>query len=67
MPIRIEIWDYRTSGNHEHVCSSDFSVNELQGKNNIKKALMDKNKKYSGVIIFNDVIYIIIYILVKIN
>ncbi|CAD8090802.1 unnamed protein product [Paramecium primaurelia] len=54
MPIRIEIWDYRTSGNHEHVCSTDFSVNELQGKNNIKKALMDKNKKYSGVIIFND-------------
>ncbi|CAD8183858.1 unnamed protein product [Paramecium pentaurelia] len=54
MPIKVEIWDYRTSGSHEHICSTEFSVDELKGKNMVKKILFDKNKKQSGSICFNE-------------
>ncbi|CAD8190196.1 unnamed protein product [Paramecium octaurelia] len=54
MPIRIEVWDYRTSGNHEHICSTDFSVDEMKDKQKTKKILLDKNKKQSGFICFNE-------------
>ncbi|CAD8128603.1 unnamed protein product [Paramecium sonneborni] len=54
MPIRVEIWDYRSSGTHEHVCSTEFSVNELNGQQQAKKILFDQNKKQSGFLIFNE-------------
>lgn len=39
MPIKVELWDYRSSGKHVYLGETTFSIEELQegGKNNKKE------------------------------
>lgn len=37
MPIKCEIWDYRSSGDHEKICETEISIDELKGKGKVTK------------------------------
>lgn len=32
MPIKVEVWDYRSSGDHEKIGDTEFSVDDLRSK-----------------------------------
>lgn len=35
MPIKVEVWDYRSSGDHVKVGETSFTVSELAGKKGV--------------------------------
>jgi hypothetical protein len=37
MPIKMEVWDYRSSGEHEKLAELDISVDELRNKGQVTR------------------------------
>lgn len=52
-PIRLELWDFVSSGEHKFLADLDFTIHQLVGENKKEFILKDKNKKKNmGTIIF---------------
>jgi hypothetical protein len=56
MPVKIELWDYDSSGTHTYLGETTVSVNELRTNKNITKTFHNKEKKAVGTLVFSQVI-----------
>jgi hypothetical protein len=55
MPIKVELWDYRSNGGHVYLGETSFTVDEMKNKPNSKKEFKDKTKnKVVGMLVFNE-------------
>lgn len=52
-PIKLELWDYSSSGQHKFVGDLDFTIHQLVGEKKKEFVLKDAKKKSVGSIIFD--------------
>lgn len=50
MPIKIELWDWRSSGNHLYLGETQMSVNEFKTLVNSNRVFQNKEKKKVGTL-----------------
>jgi hypothetical protein len=54
MKILVEVWDFRSSGNHEYIAETYFNISQTLDPANRKFELFDRrNKKKCGFLIFD--------------
>ncbi|CAK94291.1 unnamed protein product (macronuclear) [Paramecium tetraurelia] len=53
--LKLEVWDYFTTGNPDLIGHTQFRVNEIIEKKKYQKQLLNRDNNQAGLITFNDV------------